>query len=280
MNAATTAAFWLAPVRDHAGRFAPLKLVALIGLCLPALWLLWQAQSGALGARPIDGALDFTGRWALRLFWLALLVSPAHTLFRWPRVLLLRRMMGVAGFAYLALHFSLYAVDQKLDVARIATEIALRIYLTIGFVALLGYAALTITSTEGWQRRLGRRWGALHRLVHPLALLGLTHFAMQSKLDVAEAALMLGLLLWLWAVRLLGRRAGPGWLLVLALVTAAATALGEAAWHGLMTGVDPQRVLRANLLFFNGVLRPCWWVLLAGLVAALFAFLRQQRTKA
>lgn len=270
---------WLAPIRDHAGRFAPLKLMALIGICLPALWLLAQAEMGLLGARPVDGALDFTGRWALRLFWLALLVTPARTLFRWPRVLLLRRMVGVAGFAYLALHFSLYAVDQKLAVARIAAEIALRIYLTIGFVALLGYAMLAITSTDGWQRRLGRRWGALHRLVHPLALLGLTHFAMQSKLDVAEASLMLGLLLWLWAVRFLGRRAGPGWLLALAPLVALGAVLGEAAWHGLMTGVDPERVLRANLLFFNGTMRPGWWVLLAGLLAALISFLRQHWTK-
>jgi len=42
----------------------------------------------------------------------------------------------------------------------------LRIYLTIGFAALLILTALAITSTDGMARRLGgRRWRRLHQLV-------------------------------------------------------------------------------------------------------------------
>ncbi len=68
-------------------------------------------------------------------------------------------MIGVAAFAYAIVHLSLYAADQAFDLAKIATEIAVRIYLTIGFAAVLGLAALAATSTDGMVRRLGaRRW--------------------------------------------------------------------------------------------------------------------------
>ncbi len=44
------------------------------------------------------------------------------------------------------LHFSLYVVSQAFDLGKVASEIALRIYLTIGFTALLSLAALAATA--------------------------------------------------------------------------------------------------------------------------------------
>jgi hypothetical protein len=65
-------------------------------------------------------------------------------------------------------------VVEAFDIPKVASEIALRFYLTIGFVALLGLAALAATSTDGMVRRLGgRRWQRLHRLVYLIVALGL-----------------------------------------------------------------------------------------------------------
>jgi len=74
-------------------------------------------------------------------------------------------MVGVAAFAYAFAHFCLYIVDQKFDLLHVAAEIALRFYLTIGFVALLGLGALAATSTDKMIKRLGgARWNQLHKL--------------------------------------------------------------------------------------------------------------------
>ena len=61
---------------------------------------------------------------------------------QWQRLILVRRMVGVAAFAYVLIHFSLYIADQAFDLGKVASEIVLRIYLTIGFAALFGLASL------------------------------------------------------------------------------------------------------------------------------------------
>ena len=88
----------------------------------------------------------------------------------------LRRMLGVGTACYAGAHLLLYCVDQKWQLGTVASEIAQRFYLAIGFAALLMLGVLAVTSTDGWQKRLGRRWKRLHRLVFvllPLVLLAL-----------------------------------------------------------------------------------------------------------
>jgi sulfoxide reductase heme-binding subunit YedZ len=36
--------------------------------------------------------------------------------------------------------------------------------------------ALAITSTQGWQKRLGKNWKRLHRLVYLASILAIVHF--------------------------------------------------------------------------------------------------------
>jgi Asp-tRNA(Asn)/Glu-tRNA(Gln) amidotransferase A subunit family amidase len=51
-------------------------------------------------------------------------------------------MIGVGAFGYVLLHFLLYAASQGFNLDKVASEIWNRIYLTIGFTALLVLAAL------------------------------------------------------------------------------------------------------------------------------------------
>ena len=102
-----------------------------------------------------------------------------------------------------------------------------------------------------------------------VALLGLVHFFLQTKIDVTEAVLMAGFFVWLMGFRLLrrrGRTIGPLPLGALAVAAGLATALIEAAWYATMTGVMAERVLLANLDFTYQI-RPAWWVLAAGAAA-------------
>ncbi|EFH11549.1 sulfite oxidase heme-binding subunit YedZ [Pseudoroseomonas cervicalis] len=266
------------PWRDRQGRFSALKLGTLLLLCLPAALLAWWAAQGELGGRPVMEAIHWTGLWAVRILLLSLLVTPLRQMLRWPNAMQLRRMIGVAALAYALLHLVLYALDLKWDLGKVASEIVLRIYLTIGFVALLGLVALGVTSTDGWVKRLGgRRWQALHRLAYGIGVLALVHFALQSKIDVTEAILMAGLFLWLMGYRLLapkGSAPSLGRLALLAVAAALGTALLEAAWYGVATGVPPLPVLMANLDVEFG-LRPALWVGIAGGIALAVKGVRQ-----
>jgi sulfoxide reductase heme-binding subunit YedZ len=253
---------------DYGGRFSPFKTAVFAALFVPAISTAIDFAQGDLGPRPMTEVIHALGLWTIRLVFIALAVSPLRQILGWPGLILVRRMLGVAAFAYAASHLVAYAADQGFNLATIASEIVLRIYLTIGFVALLGLAALAATSTDAMIRRLGRRWQHLHRTVYAIAVLATIHFFMQSKLDVFEPTVMAGLLLWLLGFRAIAamrRRAqAPSlWAVAaLGLVASAATALGEALYFRILSGVDPLRVLAANFSPYVG-LRPAAIVLLA-----------------
>jgi sulfoxide reductase heme-binding subunit YedZ len=265
------------PWLDSAGRLSALKAPVLALLFVPGTWIAVDFWQGNLGPRPWDEAIHQIGLWTIRLLFLSLAVTPLRQLLRWPQLLQVRRMIGVAAFVYAAAHLFLYVGDQKFDLPKVATEIAIRIYLAIGFAALLGLAALAATSTDGMVRRLGgRAWRRLHQAIYVIAVLAAIHFFMQSKLNVQEPTVMAGLLLWLLGYRLVGalgkanRRAPARAALLLALAAAALTALGEAAYFWVAMGVDPAQVLAAHLAFDIGI-RPAWVVAGIGAAVALVA---------
>ncbi len=156
-----------APWRERNGRFSLLKAIVFVGLFIPAAYYIFQFATGALGPKPVTELIHRSGDWALRLILLSLLVTPLRRIADWPKLIAIRRMVGVAAFAYAFGHFTLYIVDQHYDLAHVVSEIVLRFYLTIGFVALLGLAALAATSTDAMIRRVGAaRWNRLHKIVY------------------------------------------------------------------------------------------------------------------
>ena len=270
------------PWQNRGGRLSPLKLAVFLVLFVPGAWTAYGLLHGNLGPRPLTEAIHQLGLWAIRFLLISLAITPLLGVLRLPRLVLVRRMIGVAAFAYALAHLSLYAVDQGLDLRLVATEIVLRFYLAIGFAALLLLSALAATSTDGMIRRLGgTRWRRVHRLAYLIGLLALVHYFLQSKLAIAEPAAAAGFFLWLMGYRLLDRfvpegRAPAGALLFLAILSALATALGEAFYYALGMGFDPRRVLAADLAW-PFLARPCWIVLLSCLLFAVAAAWRRAR---
>jgi methionine sulfoxide reductase heme-binding subunit len=268
------------PWHDYNGRTSPLKLAVFVALFVPALWVAVAFPMGWLGARPLNEAIHQLGLWTIRLIFIALAITPLRHILQWPRLIVVRRMVGVAAFAYAATHLSLFAGDQAFDLAKIATEIAVRIYLTIGFLAVLGLAALAATSTDGMIKRIGAlRWQRLHRLVYLIALLAVIHFCMQSKLELWEPTIMAGIYAWLMGYRLLARFVGLRgrlplvWVGALGVAAGVLTALGEAAYFRIAYGVDAMRVVAANWSLMTGV-RPGVVVLALGLAVVLAGLVR------
>lgn len=267
------------PWTDRAGRFSPLKALVFLGTLVPAAVIWWSWEARLLGPRPLTVAIHDTGDWAIRFLLLSLAVTPLRRIADWPKLIVVRRMLGLAALFYILTHLLLYVIDQKLDLWRVASEIALRLYLTIGFVALLGLVALGLTSTDAMIKRLGRNWNRLHSAVYAIGVLGAVHFFMQTKADVYQATLMSGLFILLMLYRIAHWRgfplANPLVLAAVAMLAALGTAAAEFAWYGLATGVPPLRVLEANLHFAFQI-RPSWWVLVIGLGVSVLAFVRRR----
>jgi sulfoxide reductase heme-binding subunit YedZ len=83
----------------------------------------------------------------------------------------------VYGFCYIALHLLAYAwLSNGFDWALIVRDIGERRAMSVGLLAFVLLIPLALTSTNGWQRRLGRRWKALHRLVYFAVPLSILHY--------------------------------------------------------------------------------------------------------
>jgi len=164
----------------------------------------WRHGSDALGADPVAEIEHRTGLWALRLLMVALAVTPLRQLTGKPVLLRFRRMLGLYAFFYATVHLSAYLLlDLRGYWTQVFEEIVKRPYITVGFTAWLLLVPLAVTSTQGWMRRLGRRWGQLHKAVYAVGVLAVLHFWWLVKSDIREpllyagiAAVLLGWRLW------------------------------------------------------------------------------------
>lgn len=263
------------PWLDRSGRVSAFKSAVFAALLLPGLYVAWQLASGGY-ARPYILANHDLGLWSIRLLFVSLLVTPLRQITGWANLVQARRMIGVASFGYALAHFLFYALDKSLQWGVIASEIALRYYLTIGFAGLLILLALAGTSTDRMVRRLGgKRWIALHRLVYLAGAMAVVHFFIQAKADVTEPFVMGGFYAWLMLYRGIARRGAVSIpiLIGLAVLLCGLIAGAEGLYYHLKTGADLLRVLAANLSLDIGI-RPAWLVGGAGLAMALTGWAR------
>jgi sulfoxide reductase heme-binding subunit YedZ len=187
-------------------RWVVIGKVALWAACLAPLTVLVLRATGvmgSLGANPVEEVLNVCGKTGLNLLILTLCVTPIRRSTGINRLIAFRRPLGLFAFFYLLLHFLTYALlDLGLAWDTLLVDITERPYITVGFTALVLLVPLAATSTHALQRRLGRRWAKLHRLVYPIAVLAVVHYWWQTKLDVAEPFLYAFLLAVLLGVRL------------------------------------------------------------------------------
>jgi methionine sulfoxide reductase heme-binding subunit len=171
-----------------------------VGALVPVLQLGFEAARGKLGADPVAISLNRLGLTALILLLASLSATPLRLVFaiNWP--MRLRRQLGLLAFFYASLHFLVYAcVDQGLALSAIASDVAERKFISVGFAAFVLLIPLAITSTARMRKRLGgARWQRLHRLVYAAGLLACLHFVWRVKRDLSQPlmyAALLGVLL-------------------------------------------------------------------------------------
>ncbi len=267
---------------DRQGRLSPLKATTLLVAIAPAVVIAYWFYTGALQPLSVKIALRLIGDWAVRFLVLTLALTPLQRMLNYTKIALIRRMLGVTSFAYALTHFTLYIVSVKFDLGFLVSEIIHRFYLTIGFIALLGLSALAATSFDSAVRKLGQNWKRLHRISYGLAVLGLFHYFLQSKIDVASATWTAGLFILAMVLRvMIWRRITltPVKIIIAAGIACLLTAALEYAWYGLATGIKPMRVFMANFSVAHG-LRPALITLVVGLAVAGLIYLRSLQKSA
>jgi sulfoxide reductase heme-binding subunit YedZ len=179
--------------------------VAIAG-CVPAALIGSDIVFDRLGAEPVEEILHRTGKWALRLLLLSLAVTPLRKLI--SSVAPQRRTLGLLAFFYACLHLTTYLTfELEFDPSELRTSLIDRPYITAGFTAFVLLLPLALTSTRRAQKRLGRRWQRLHRLVYVALVAAIVHFLWAVKADLLEplvyasiAASLLGLRVY-WRIR-------------------------------------------------------------------------------
>lgn len=175
-------------------------------LFIPLLVMCWQYGTGVLFYGEF---IHITGDWSARLLILTLFVTPLRRLLpqqRWTAWLIRqRRYLGVAVFAYAVPHLVAYLVKLS-DMARIVSE-GIEPGMLVGWIAMLIFTALAITSNNTSVRMLGKRWKALHRFVYAAAVLTFLHWILLA-FDPLQGYIHAGALIVIESLRFIKRPTG------------------------------------------------------------------------
>ena len=167
----------------------------------PLSWLIYLGLNNELGPDPGKALVDGLGLWALRLLLITLLLRPLREITGNNIFLRVRRLVGLFCWFYATLHFAgalFYVIG--FSSAELLKALNERTYIILGLLAWLLLLPLAITSNRWSQRKLGRRWVSLHRLIYPAAILVCLHFIWLVRSDywqpVLYSILMVALLSW------------------------------------------------------------------------------------
>jgi sulfoxide reductase heme-binding subunit YedZ len=173
------------------------------------LWTLLFIPWLLMTVRYLSGSLYYgefvhvTGEFSARLLIVAMSATPLRLMFpesRWAKWLLRnRRYFGVATFAYALPHLAAYLV--KLGSMAKIIEQSAEPGMWTGWIALLIFFVLAITSNNPSTRKLGRRWKQIHRFVYFAAVLTFAHWVLVA-FDPIPGLIHASILLALEAYRL------------------------------------------------------------------------------
>ena len=167
-------------------QFTWLQIVTHLGALAPLAVMIWDGAHNGLTVNPIQSLTFRTGKTALVLLVLSLCCTPLNSIFGFHQAIKLRRPLGVYAALYACGHFSIFLLDYNFDPAMLYDAIFEKRYALVGFAAFLILLPLALTSTKGWQKRMGKNWTRLHKYVYLAAPLVIVHFVWLVKADIRQ----------------------------------------------------------------------------------------------
>jgi methionine sulfoxide reductase heme-binding subunit len=259
---------------------APLRLTRSQAIPpLPAIRTANLVGAGDYGtALPIvlGGLTYWSGVWATVILLMALAVTPAATIFRWPALVDVRRMIGVTALVYTIAHIIIYFAFRRWDFAYIANDMATRLTLVLATLSTIGLIVLGATSVDTAIRYMGaKNWQRLHTTNYVISGLAILHVVL-ARGTYTEQYMLTGIFFWLMMWRVLARSglgANAKALAMLAVASCLFAAFLEASFLWARRGFEVLGTLGYNLTLaiLEAGVPPAWQVLGFGLLVALGA---------
>ncbi|MEP7359511.1 MAG: ferric reductase-like transmembrane domain-containing protein, partial [Anaerolineales bacterium] len=155
----------MARARPARFQFSWIQIITHLGALAPLAVMFWDGYHNGLTYNPIQSLTFRTGKTALVLLVLSLACTPLNSIFGFREAIKLRRPLGVYAFLYALGHFSIFLFDYMFDPQLLFDAVFMKKYALVGFSAFLILLPIAITSTKGWQKRLGKNWRPLHKWV-------------------------------------------------------------------------------------------------------------------
>lgn len=191
-----------------AGGMRAVKALVWLACIWPGADLIYHTFWGDLGVNPVETLQHTTGEASLIMLLCSLAVTPVRRFTGWNRVQSLRRLLGLWAFFYGFMHFLSYILfDQAClywsdcQLRAVLDDVLKRKFILSGVVSLLAMVPLALTSTQGWIRRLGRKWQTLHRLAYVAGAAGAIHFIWKTKVPEPRPYIFGAILVFLLASR-------------------------------------------------------------------------------
>jgi len=178
-------------------------LVTHVAALAPMGLLLFDWSQNNLTANPIQAATLRTGKTALVLLITSLAITPLNTILGLRQLIPLRKWLGLYAALYVGVHFSIFiGVDYAFDFGLLKDALFEKRYALVGLASGLLLIPLVLTSTRGWQRRLGKKWKRLHRFVYFSTFLATVHYAWLVKTGVRVPLVYMAIVVLLLVLRL------------------------------------------------------------------------------
>jgi methionine sulfoxide reductase heme-binding subunit len=156
-----------------------------IGSLLPLVWLVVDGFTHHLTANPIQAITQRTGQIAIILLLVSLAITPINYFLHLPILSVQRRALGLYAFLYTMLHFLNYiGLDYGFAWGTLWNDFIQKRFLFVGVIALIIITPLAVTSLNWWQKKMGKKWKLLHRLVYGVGVLAVLHYAWSRKGDL------------------------------------------------------------------------------------------------
>ena len=247
-------------------------------MLLPAIRSAYLVGIGDYGTLHValGGLTYWSGVWATVIMLMTLAVTPAATIFRWPGLVDVRRMIGVTALVYTMAHMVIYFAFRRWDVAFITNDMMTRLTLIVATLSTVGLIVLGATSVDAAIRYMGaKNWQRLHTTNYVISGLAILHVVL-ARGTYAEQYMLTGIFFWLMVWRVLARYglgANSKALAMLAVASCLFAAFLEAGFLWARRGFDVAGTLGYNftLAILDVGYPPAWQVLAFGLLFVLGA---------
>ncbi len=194
-------------MRDSKKLWVIIKVTVFFVALSPFLGLVYRAINDELGANPIQAMHFSLGDWALRFLCVGLAITPFRKLFHLNWLARFRRMIGLFTFFYATLHFLVYIIlDLSFSWEAFVDEVPKSPYILLGLFTFSLLIPLAITSTYAMQKRLGKSWISLHKLVYLAGICAVIHYFWLVKSDYTQPMFYAGVMVLLLGYRLFKRQ--------------------------------------------------------------------------